>query len=186
MQDEQIIDLYWSRSEDAIACTEQKYGAYCSSIAWHILFNDEDTEECVSDTWLHTWRAIPPTRPMVLKAFLGKITRNLALNYYEKRHASRRGNGDVPACLDELAECVAAPGRSDEVVERSVITETINRFLAGLPADDRKLFVQRYWYALPVKDIASAAGLGESAVKMKLSRMRGKLKTMLETEEVFL
>ena len=186
MLDEQIIELYWARSEDAISCTEQKYGSYCRTIAWNILYSEEDTVECLNDTWLRAWQAIPPTRPQILKAFLGKITRNLALNMYEKQHAQRRGSGEVTVCLDELGESVPSFERTDAVVENMVLTETINRFLKGLSEEDRRFFVQRYYYLLPVKEVASLAGMGESRVKMRLSRIREKLKNMLEKEEIFL
>ncbi len=185
MQDEQIIELYWNRSQEAITASGQKYGQYCSSIAWRILYNREDTEECVNDTWLHAWNAMPPQRPRILKAFLGRITRNLSLNLYEKRHTQRRGGGETPACLDELEECIADAGRTDAYVDRSVLTQTLQRFLQELPQQDRILFVQRYWYVLPVKQIAEQAGMGESAVKMKLLRMREKLKAVLAREEVY-
>ncbi len=185
MLDEKIIELYWDRSEQAITASDQKYGKYCSSIAWRILYDKEDTEECVNDTWLHAWNAIPPQRPKILKAFLGKITRNLSLNLYEKRHASRRGGGETPACLDELEECVGHEGRTDSYVERSVLNGALQHFLESLSEQDRKLFVQRYWYALSVKEISEEADMGESAVKMKLLRMREKLRTVLEREEVY-
>ena len=199
MQDEQIIDLYWKRSEEAIRETETKYGKYCGTIAWNILYSREDTEECVNDTWMNAWNAMPPHRPGFLKAFLGKITRNLALNLYEKKHAEKRGGGETALVLDELAECVGSgpDGRAGALggggfggsafgspEEGMVLTACLNRFLAGMKAEDRKIFVQRYWYASPVKEIAADLKLGESKVKMTLLRQREKLKKALEEEGI--
>ena len=104
MEDAEIIELYFRRSEEAIAESDRKYGAYCSSIAWRILKSREDSEECVSDTWLRAWGAMPPARPRFLRAFFGKITRNLSLGRYERDHAAKRGGGEVSIALDELGE----------------------------------------------------------------------------------
>ena len=198
MQDEQIIDLYWKRSEEAIRETEIKYGKYCGTIAWNILYSAEDAEECVNDTWMNAWNAMPPHRPGFLKAFLGKITRNLALNLYEKKHAEKRGGGETALALDELAECVGGvPGgkgtagisgsvwdSEGSTEEGMVLTACLNRFLQGMKAEDRKIFVQRYWYMYSVKEIAGNLGLGESKVKMTLLRQREKLKKVLEEEGI--
>ncbi len=183
MQDEQIIDLYWKRSEEAIRETSVKYGRYCSTIAWNILYSQEDSEECVNDTWLNAWNAMPPQRPGFLKAFLGKITRNLALNRYEMRHAEKRGGGETPLVLDELAECVG-DGSAGSPEDALVLTACLNRFLSGMKPEDRKIFVQRYWYVRSVKEIAADLQLGESKVKMTLLRQREKLKKALEEEGV--
>lgn len=184
MQDEQIIDLYWARSQDAILHTEEKYGVYCRSIAFRILESQEDSDECVNDTWLHAWQSMPPTRPVFLKAFLGRITRNLSLNLLEKKRAGKRGGKERDLCLDELSECISSAASTDHVAEQMVLTDTLNRFLQSLSKEDRVLFVQRYWYLCPVKDLASRTGMGESSVKMRLLRMRRKLEEMLRKEEI--
>ena len=108
MDDNQIIELYWQRSENAITETDRKYGAYCNTVAYNILQNKEDAEECVNDTWLGAWDAIPPNRPSILRAFLAKITRNLSVNRLEKRLAEKRGGGAEFVVLDELEECIGA------------------------------------------------------------------------------
>ena len=184
MQDDRIIQLYWERSQDAIRETDQKYGKYCHTIAWNILYSKEDSEECVNDTWLKAWDAIPPSRPQLLKAFLGTITRNLALNRYEKAHAKRRGQCETTVCLDELSECVAGDHPQDQLLDRMVITECLNRFLDSLKPEERKLFVRRYWYMSTVKEIAEMYGISESKVKMSLLRTRGKLRETLVKEGI--
>ncbi len=189
ISDEQIISLYFDRSQEAIAQTDLKYGKYCSAIAWRILYSQEDTEECVSDTWLKTWDAIPPQKPLFLRAFLGKITRNLALNRYESAHAQKRGSGSAQTatCLDELGECIPDDLRSQEVedvADRLALTQILNRFMGTLGEEERRFFLQRYWYALSVKEIAEENGVGLSKVKMSLMRTRDKLKVHLQKEGV--
>lgn len=182
MQDTMIIDLYWERSQEAIVQSNQKYGAYCHSIAWNILKNQEDSEECVNDTWLHAWNAMPPQRPSFLKAFLGKITRNLSLNLFEKTHAAKRGGSEVELCLEELAECIPGDTAAERSADALVIREVLNRFLKDLKKDERMIFVQRYWYLRPVKEISDAFSCSESKVKMILLRSRKKLQSALEKE----
>lgn len=185
MDDHRILKLYAERSEQAISETAEKYGRYCHSIAFHILQNEEDAGECVNDTYLRAWNAIPPKRPRCLRTFLGKITRNLSLNRYEKQTAEKRGNGQIPLILDELAECL--PDNADETfLESMVIRTVLNRFLKELPAETRRLFVQRYWYTYSVKEIAEDSKLTENQVAVMLFRARKKLKTTLEQEEIML
>ena len=117
MEDSVIIDLYWAREERALSETDTKYGGYCRSIAHNILRNREDTEECVSDTWLHAWNAMPPQRPSILSSFLGRITRNLSFDRCRRQNAEKRGGGSLPLALDELSECVPAPGRVEQALE---------------------------------------------------------------------
>ncbi len=184
MDDSRIINLFWERSESAIAETEKKYGRYCGTIAINILGNREDTEECVSDTWMRAWNAIPPARPVVLKAFLGKITRNLALNILEKNRAGKRGGGEGTAVLDELEECVADAGAASWSAEGYVLKETLEAFLKGLPEEKRVIFVRRYWYMDPVKKIAEDLSVTESKVKMTLLRTRKELAEVLKKEGI--
>ena len=182
LEDQEIIQLFWNRSENAIIQTTEKYGKYCFTIAWNILYNREDSDECVNDTFLHAWNAIPPQKPGILKAFLGKITRNLALNRYESYHTLKRGAGQVSYCLEELAECIADTSDTESVVDRMALTECLNNFLATLKAEERTIFVRRYWYVCSVSDIAKDYGYSESKIKMTLLRTRNKLKEALERE----
>lgn len=184
MDDRQIIDLYWARSEAAISETANKYSRYCHTIAYNILHSNEDAEECVNDTYLRAWGRMPPQRPDLLSAFLGKITRNLSLNRYEKYTARKRGLGQVPLALDELQDCIPAASSVEQTVEDAELAEIFNYFLAALPTDTRKIFMRRYWYLSPIKEIAEDWGFSESKVKMILLRTRNKLKQTLEKEGI--
>ena len=184
MEDEKIVDLYWDRREDAITQSQVKYGRYCHSIAYNILYSDEDSEECVSDTWLRAWGAIPPARPASLKAFLGKITRNLALDRYDAAKAKKRGGGETDTALDELAEVIPDASSQASAIEEIELTEILNDFLATLSPEKRRIFMRRYWYMDPVKDIAEFYGVSESKVKTTLFRCREELKTVLTKEGI--
>lgn len=181
MQDNEIVDLYWARSENAIAQTNVKYGSYCRKIAMNIVANNEDSEECVNDTYMSAWNSMPEERPNLLAPFLAAITRNHALDLYRKSHSQKRGAGEVPLALDELLE-VAGSSSTEDQVDLSLLTGHINSFLAGLETDNRKIFVRRYFYVDPLADIAAALGMSESGVKSQLFRTRQKLKEFLEKE----
>ena len=184
MQDSEIISLYFDRNEEAIAQTDLKYGRYCHVIAWNILYNEEDSRECVNDTYLETWNAIPPVRPFSLKAFVGRIARNTALNLLEKNAAARRGGGEVPACLDELAECVSGRDEIGNREDYQHLVTCLNEFLDHLPQEQRVIFVRRYWYGSSIREIAHDCETGESKVKVTLSRLRGRLREYLAGEGV--
>ncbi|MBQ8929851.1 MAG: sigma-70 family RNA polymerase sigma factor [Oscillospiraceae bacterium] len=186
MEDKQIVDLYWARSEKAISETADKYGRYCYTIAYNILHSNEDSEECVNDTYLHAWNAMPDQRPNKLSAFLGRITRNLSLKRWEKYTAKKRGAGQVPLALDELQECIPATNQTDSVADDIVLTDVLNRFLASLTAEKRNIFMRRYWYLSSVAEIASDLAISESKVKMSLLRSRNELKQLLEKEGITL
>ena len=186
MEDKQIVDLYWARSEKAISETADKYGRYCYTIAYNILHSNEDSEECVNDTYLHAWNAMPDQRPNKLSAFLGRITRNFSLKRWEKYTAKKRGAGQVPLALDELQECIPATNQTDSVADDIVLTDVLNRFLASLTAEKRNIFMRRYWYLSPVAEIASDLAISESKVKMSLLRSRNELKQLLEKEGITL
>ncbi len=186
MDDDMIIGLYEARSEQAICETAKKYGRYCHRIAYGILRSDEDAEECVNDTFLRAWNAIPPKHPARLQTFLGKITRNLALNRWEKLSAEKRGAGQVPAILDELEQCVPAGKDTAYADDDMVIRDVLDRFLRGLPTETRRIFVRRYWYLCSIKEIAEECGVSESKAAVTLYRTRAKLKTMLEKEGITL
>ena len=186
MDDKQIIDLYWARSESAIAETDRKYRKYCHRIAFNILADSQDSEECVNDTYLKAWSVIPPKRPVKLSTFLGKITRNLALNRYEKRTAEKRGGGEVSVALDELAECVPDANSVERMVDNRILTDKLNMFLEELPAESRRIFLRRYWELCSIHEIAEFYGISESKVKVSLFRTRGKLRSFLEQEGIAL
>lgn len=186
MEDEKILDLYWARSESAIKETDIKYGPYCRTISMNILHSAEDAEECVNDTWLNAWNAIPPKRPGKFAAFLGKITRNLSLNRFKRSHAEKRGMGQTPLVLAELEGCIASTQTVEQASDEKLLTESIDRFLEGLPPMKRKVFVRRYWYLSPIGEIARQYGMSESKVTSLLFRLRGQLKSHLEKEGIML
>lgn len=186
MEDKQIVELYWNRLENAIEETSRKYGRYCHYIAKRILGNKEDSEECVNDTYLQTWNSIPDYRPESLRAFLGKITRNLALHKWEKRNAKKRGEGAVTLVLEELQECIPGENSVEHVTEQIVLVDALNGFLSEQTSENRKIFMARYFYFASIKEIASKYGISESKVKMTLHRLRQKLKEILEKEEIVL
>lgn len=186
MTDKEIIALYWSRDEAAIAATADTYGKYCHSIAYRILRNEEDADECVNDTWLNAWKSIPPQRPQQLSTYLGKITRNLSLNRHKLLTAQKRGMGQVTLALCELEECVPALTDLEQLTDEMVLINAIQVFLLAQPRTARNLFVGRYWYLYPIRELAAAYHMSESKVVSLLFRMRNKLKLHLEKEGIFL
>lgn len=183
MDDSQIIDLFWQRSEDAIRATDSKYGSYCRAIAGNILHSAEEAEECTNDAYFKLWRQIPPERPNKLKYFLARIVRNLSLNRYEYRHAAKRSDGVVDIC-DEFIECI--PDVGVDIADNLQLKEAINGFLASLRSDVRVVFLRRYWYACSIKDISRSLGLNESNVKIMLHRTRMHFRNYLEKEGIFI
>ena len=182
MEDSKIIDLYWARKEQALSETDAKYGSYCRTIAHNILHNHEDTEECVSDTWLHAWNAMPPQRPGVLSAFLGRITRNLSFDRCKYQQAEKRGGGALPLALDELGECIPARSGVEHELEHRELAAAIDAFLRALPEKECNLFLRRYWCVDTIEDIANSFGFSQSKVKSMLLRTRKKLRRELEQE----
>ena len=181
LPDEDIVNLYFNRSEEAIAACQVKYGKSCHTVAYNILRSDEDAEECVNDTWLRAWNSIPPERPTRLGAWLSTVTRRLALTRYEKKTAARR-NGGMEASLEELSECVTAGSLT--IADEVALSEAINGFLASLPTRTRMIFMRKYWYMDSIADIAKALGMGESAVKVTLHRTREKFRKHLAKEGI--
>ncbi len=184
MEDCDILALFTARSETAIEKTAEKYGRYCFRIAHNILENDEDAEECVNDTFLRAWNAIPPQQPSNLKTYLGKITRRLSLNAFDKRTADKRGGNRTALCLDELADCLPSES-ADDLVDSVALKEMLTQFLQGLPLRERRIFLKRYWYMMSIAEIAAEHGVTENHVSVILMRTRKKLKAVLEKEEFF-
>lgn len=172
--DAEIIDLYWRRDEQAIQKTADCYGSLCMRVAMNILGSRADAEECVNDTYLKAWNAIPPARPKVLSAFLTRITRNLALDRYRAGHREKR-NGDFTLMLSELGDCIPAPEEADA----TELLAHIKTFLSRLDELDRNLFVGRYFHAYEVKKLASGYGMTQNAVSLRLYKTREKLRIYL-------
>ena len=189
MEDNQIVDLYFSRDERAITESETKYGGFCTRIAMNILDNRQDAEECVNDTYLHAWQAIPPTRPQKLGAFLAKITRNLSIDRFKAQKAAKRGDSLFFSSLDELNECIPSGSTGfgsgfDEETEARRIGECINRFLRKQSGEMQDVFICRYFYSDSIGEIARRFGLSESKIKSMLHRARQKLRKHLESEGI--
>ena len=183
MEDSRIIALYWERDEQAIAETAGKYGAYCHQIAQNILNNLQDSEEGVNDTYLRAWNAIPPQRPTRLGAFLGKITRHLALDKFKARHAGKREGDCFIASLEELGACLPS-GEYEAEADARMIGEAINEFLSKEAPTARKIFVCRYFYGDAIEDICRRFSMSESKVKSSLFRSRSRLRAHLEKEGI--
>ena len=181
MEDEQIVELYWERSQQAISATSKRYGRYLHSIALNILRNRQDADECINEAYLRAWQSIPPNRPQRLALYLGKIVRNLALNMYAGSVAQKRGGGQLPLVLDELTCSIPTVG---DVADDLILIEILNRFLASLPAETRRVFMGRYWHFRSLQELAVDYGWGLSKVKMTLLRARNELKRLLETEGI--
>lgn len=195
MDDNEIIGLYFARSEEAVAETQKKYGPYLRSVAFRITQNASDAEECENDTYLGAWNSIPPHRPQQLRTFLGRICRNSAVSRQRERMSEKRGGGEVPLVLDELAEILTDENETEngtDVGAQSAsgrsgrIRDGIERFLLSSPKKTRMVFVQRYFYLCPVKEIAQEMEMTESAVKMTLSRAREALRGELKKEGIIL
>jgi len=186
MKDNDIIEAYWQRNEAAIAMSSDKYGSYCRSIAYNILEDLSDTEECVNDTWLGAWNSMPPHRPDILRTFFGKLTRNLSFNRYRLRTAKKRGSGETALALSELGECVPSRNNIETETENAIITAAIEDFLRSEKPRSRSVFVRRYWYVQSVKTIAHDLSMSEAGVSSLLFRMRAKLKLHLEKEGITL
>lgn len=182
MKDTDIIELYWKRSENAIKETSVKYGKYCLKIALNILNNDKDSEECVNDTYFKIWNNIPPQRPDNFMAYIGRITRNTALDKYKSISRKKRSNGQTEAVLEELTNCIPSCNNTENIADNMVLTDVFNSFLSSLPTETRKIFMRRYWYMSSIKEIARDFNYSESKVKMLLLRARNELRTLLEKE----
>lgn len=182
MEDNEILDLYFARSEQAIAQTERKYGPYCFHIANHILSDPSDAEESVNDTYYAAWKLIPPRRPQRFAVFLGKLTRNLSIDRWRKNTAGKRGSGETQLLLDELADCVAGGQSPETEVLRRELSAALNAFLGKLPERDRTVFLLRYYYANTQQEITQKTGLSANQIKYILQRTRKTLASMLKKE----
>ena len=182
MEDREIISLFYERDEKAIAESSEKYGAYCFSVANNILQSEQDAEECVSDTWLRAWNAIPPEKPNSLRLFFAKITRNLAFNRYKAQNRQKRGGGVITVALEEISEFLPTAERIEQAVAEEELMQSVNRFLRSVSARERGIFIRRYFYVESAKEIANRYALTEGNVQKILFRTREKLKQYLEEE----
>lgn len=182
MNDEEIIALYFARDEQALRRTDEKYGPYCFALANRILNSPPDAEETVSDTYLKAWQSIPPTRPKMLRLFLAKITRNLAFSRWRSETAQKRGGGEMPLVLDELAECIGTGADVGAQLDAKELTRTIAAFLDTQPQREQNVFLRRYFFAEDCREIGRRYAMKPEAVLQSLSRTRKKLKKYLIQE----
>lgn len=179
MEDNYIVNLFLKRDEDAIRLTQEKYNRYCYMIAYNILNNFEDSEECLNDTWLTAWNTIPPTIPVYLGVYVGKITRFKALKKYEYLCAEKRSQAECSPDNDELTDLLSCNTNvEDEIIAKDIV-KNIESFLKGLSERDRNMFLQRYYYFYPVLDISKHYGVKPNYVRTVLQRTRLKLKKYL-------
>lgn len=181
MEDAQIIDLYFERNEAAIVETAAKYGRFCRNVALNILSVGADAEECVNDAYLQAWNSIPPQRPSSLRAWLGRVVRNISINLWNKNHCQKRYAG-MEQLMDELEDCIPSPQTVEHQIEGQELTEAIDTWLASLPRDDRVLFVRRYWNGETVDELAKEAGTGPKKLAKRMYRLRQNLRAALEKE----
>lgn len=186
MTDEAIVALYFARDEAAISESDRKYGVYCTKIAMNILSDVSDSEECVNDTWLGAWRSIPPKSPANLAAYLGKITRNLSINRFQKRHADKRGINEFALSLNELDECIPGGQPAEPETDAEQIGASISAFLRTQKELERRIFVRRYFFCDAIADLAAQLDMSESRVKSLLFRMRARLRKHLEADGIFI
>ena len=183
MDDNNIIDLFFARDQDAIRHTDDTYGRRLFHLADRILENDQDSEESVSDTYLKAWNTIPPQRPTYFFAYLAKICRNFALKRLDWKNAQKR-KAEVVALTQEMERCIPDASREAELDARE-LGKILDAFLRTLPRDNQMIFLRRYWFADTVAEIAARYGLSDGAVQMRLNRTKAKLSTYLEKEGIF-
>ena len=183
MEDIAIIELYWARNELAITESDRKYGPLCRRVAFNILSSREDSEECVNDTWHRAWDTMPPQRPDSLRAYLGRIVRNLSISRLRQRTAQKRGSG-LDVMLSELGDCLSAPQNVEQQVQALDLSKAISAWLRLLPEDERALFIRRYWYGDAPRELARVWGCSPNQISKRLLRLRRALRAHLEQEGI--
>lgn len=178
MEDEKIIELYFSRNETAITETKNKYKNYLCYIANNILHNFQDTEECENDTYTAAWHSIPPNRPLKLQLFLGRLIRNIALNKWDFNTAKKRNSG-FDLILSELEDCIASRSNVENEVDEHELSLAISSFLHDTDEISRKIFIRRYWYSDSISEICFSLSISKSKAKSILFRTRNKLREYL-------
>ena len=183
--DEEILDLFFARSEQGIRELDNKYGRLCRRLSCSIVGSEQDAEECVNDAYLGAWNAIPPSRPSPLLSYIAKIVRNVSLNAYWKKAAAKR-NSRYTVALEELETCFADSKTVETEIEAREFARILGAFLDTLSLENRVIFLRRYWFADGYREIAALVGLSEKAVSVRLTRIRGKMRRYLQEREVFL
>lgn len=182
MSDDKIVELYWQREEKAIEYTDAKYGRYLYTIAYNIVHNRPDCEECLNDTYLGTWNSIPPTRPKAFQAFISKIMRNVAVRKFRRNNADKRIPSSMTVSLEEMDDCVAYNSSVDEEYAIRELTRILNKYLSELPERDATIFISRYYYSDSLEDLSKMLGVSERTVSRMLLKLRQDLKQLLDEE----
>ena len=182
MDDTEIVGLYWQRDEAAIACTDKKDRNYLNTIAYNILYDREDSQESVNDTYLAAWDSMPPHKPQVLSTYLGKLTRRIAIDLFRKKNAQKRTGSEYALSLDELSECLSAGDTTQQELDCQMLSDAIATYLKALPQEARAVFLGRYYYLDPVAKIARYCRISQSKVKILLYRTRQGLGQFLKEE----
>ena len=182
MTDNDLLTLYQERDEKALSETQTRFGGCCYTIAYNILGNVQDAEECINDTLVQLWNSIPPAAPDNFYAYIAVLVRNIAKNRFRHLHVQKRGGSEMPVALDELVQLASNEDSVEQQADAHALGNAINTFLQGLPQKQRILFVQRYWYNLPVDDIAKEQHLPKGTVTVTLMRVRKKLQSYLQKE----
>lgn len=185
MDDSKIIELFFERQEQAIIELSNKYGSVCSKVAFNILNNKQDTEECVSDAYLGAWNTIPPQTPNPLLSYVCRIVRNLAIKKYHANTAAKR-NSIYDVALDELENCFPSSVSVEDDFNVIETARIIDEFLATLNQKNRIMFVRRYWHSDSIDDLAKLFQTSNHNISVRLSRTREKLKKYLIKEGVSL
>ena len=183
MEDIEIIELFWQRSESAIEETAGKYGSYIFTVAMNILEDTGEAEESVNDTYLATWNAVPPTRPRIFSAFLAKLARRISISRWRRRTAVKRGGTGADAVYEELSEVLADGSDIDSAMEQKRLSALIEAFVKGLSADSRRAFILRYFHMYSIENISQRLSFSVSRVKSMLKRSRDRLAAMLIRED---
>lgn len=185
MEDREIIELYWSRDQQAVVESDSKYGAFCGSMARNILGSLQDAEECVNDTWHRAWDTIPPQRPGSLRAYFGRIIRNLSIDRWRRNRAQKRGDG-LELMLSELEDCIPGGNTPQQELENREITKALEDWLRTLSREERAIFLRRYWYGTGVGELAAQWSCTPNRMSQRLFKLRRGLKVYLQEREVFL
>lgn len=180
MEDSQIVDLYWERNESALTKTAEKYGKFCFSVAYNILNNHEDSEECVNDTYLEAWEAMPPQRPNLLSAFLAKITRNNAINRVRFLKRKKRRSNQTDILLSELEDCLPSNKSAEDKFDEKYVADIISKYLSSISKNKATIFVFRYFFCCSIEELSQKTGYSQNKIASMLFRMRGELKIQLE------
>ncbi len=184
MEDEKIIEMFFERSEQSIRELDIKYGKVCRKLSYNIVNSRQDAEECVNDAYLGAWNAIPPVKPDPLLTYICKIVRNISLKIYYKKEAAKR-NSAYTIVMEEIEACIAGPDTVEAEIEAKELARIIESFLDTLTAENRIIFMRRYWFSDSCKDIAGFVGLSEKNISVRLTRIRQKMKSYLAEREVF-